>query len=238
MRFLLPSFAGLLSLAGSIAQAGSVLEFDAGNETTPLLASPPWTAKGEPMENHDGKLVQHMGSLTEEGTASYYLSPGLDGLIQDGTKDYGIEFRVRPINDIKTAGNSFYANLAVAWGDGEHSYDLSINRSSTDEPDGNNETDGDINGGENRMVKVVEGIDWSKAHTVFIGYKASDKTFTIYLDGKKIESFPADLIAFDPATELIDHVAFGDTTSGQGNDVRAEWFFLKVYDSAALPQGL
>lgn len=216
-----------------MARAGVVLEFDAGNESTPLLASPPWTQRGEPMENQDGKLVQHPNSVTDEGTASYYLSPALDGLLQDGKKDYGIEFRVRPLNDIKTGGNSLYANLVVAWGDAAHSYDLSINRSSQDEPDGSGETSGDLNGGENRMVKVAQGIDWSKPHTVFIGYKASEQSFTLYVDGEKTDSFPAEQIGFDPATELVDHVSFGDTTSGQGNDARAEWYFLRVHDSAS-----
>ncbi len=220
----------LLSLTAPLARAGVVLEFDAGNESTPLLASPPWTQKGEPMENQDGKLVQHTNSLTEEGTSSYYISPPLDGLILDGKKDYGIEFRVHPVNDIKTAGNSTYANLMVGWSDQEHSYDLSIDRSSKDEPDGPGETSGDLNGGENRLAKVAEGIDWSKAHTIFIGYKASDKSFTLYVDGEKADTFPVDQISFDPTAEFADHVVFGDATSGQGGDVRAEWSFLRVHD--------
>ena len=58
------------------------------------------------------------------------------------------------------------------------------------------------------------------------------RVICIYLDGEEMNVIPEEMIALDPIGEFVDRVAVGDTTSGQGNDIGAEWYFVRAYDSA------
>jgi hypothetical protein len=213
-------------------RAAVVAEFDAAGEFgTPVMASPPWMLKGHPMENENGVLIQSGGTASVEGISSYYLSPELNGLVADGSRDYGIEFRIRPLADMPAAGNSHYANLMVGWSDREHGYNISIDRSTTD--GGDDATMGGLHGGGNKRMQVAGDIDWSEPHTVFIGYKSAEKQFFIYVDGKEVTTLSPDMLGADPEPAFVDRVAFGDGTAGQGGDLRAEWYLVKVHDSSS-----
>lgn len=226
------SVAWLLVAGVGQSQAGVVFEFDASGETeTPQMASPPWMLKGHPMENENGVLIQGVEGASPEGTASYYISPELNGLIAEGNRDYGIEFRIRPLTDMPSEGNSHYANLMVGWSDRERGYNISIDRSATD--GGADALVGGLHGGGNRRFRVLEDIDWSEPHTVFVGYNSAEKVFHIYLDGKELAAVPPDMLGGDPEAAFIDKIAFGDATTGQGGDLRAEWHFVKIHDSAS-----
>ena len=224
----------VLSLtAGGLASlhAEVVAEFDvATGADTPLMASPPWTLKGEAMESSEGKLVQHLSPAPEGGSYSHYVSPELGGLIGEGTKDYGIEFKIKPLGDIPKEGNSNYANLLVAWSDNQKSYNVTIDASIVDASE--DFSNGGLNGAGNQMVKVAEDIDWTKARTIFIGYEARKQIFHVYVDGEEVASVPAESLASDPIPEFFDRVIFGDTTSGQGNDVKAEWSSVRILTEA------
>ena len=216
-----------LAAAAQTLRADTVTEFDvATGADTPLMASPPWTLKGEAMENSDGKLVQHLSASPEGGSYSHFISPELGGLIGDGTRDYGIEFKVKPLGDIPREGNSKYANLLVAWSDHQKSYNLTIDASLQDASE--DFSNGGLNGAGNQMVKVAENIDWTEARTIFIGYEAQKQIFHVYVDGQEVASVPPESLASDPIPEFFDRVIFGDTTSGQGNDVKAEWSSVRV----------
>jgi len=213
------------------SQGAVVAEFDAAGEFgTPVMASPPWMLKGNPMENENGVLLQRAETSTAEGTSSYYISPELNGLVVDGSRDYGIEFRTRPLTDMPSGGNSHYANLMVGWSDREHGYNLSIDRSSTD--GGKDALIGGLHGAGNKRLQVVGDIDWSEPHTVFIGYKGGEQEFHIYLDGKEVATVPPDMLGAEPEAAFVDRVAFGDATTGQGDDLRAEWYFIRIHDSS------
>ena len=217
--------------AGAAAlRADTVAEFDVATADTPLMASPPWTLKGEAMESSDGKLVQHLSGSPERGGVSYYISPELGGLIGDGTRDYGIEFKVRPLGDIPHEGNSHYANLAVAWSDGQKSYNLTVDASPRDA--GGDFTDGALSGAGNQMVRLAENIDWTKAPTIFIGYTAKNRSFELYVDGQPVATVPCESLASEPVPEFFDRVIFGDSTSGQGHDVSAQWYSVRVLDAS------
>ena len=214
--------------------ADVVAEFDvATGADTPLMAAPPWILEGEAMENSEGKLVQHVSPPPERGTYSHYISPELGGLISGTTNDYGIEFMVRPLGDILRQGNSHYANLVVAWSDSQKSYNVSIDASThyADEEF----SSGGLSGAANQMEQLAQNIDWTKARTIFIGYEAKKQTFHVYLDGERITSVSADVLASDPIPKFHDRVVFGDTTSGQGNDVKAEWSAVRVWTEAKPP---
>lgn len=227
---MIPKFClGLLfaaALSGDLS-AEVYEEFDvAQGAETPLMASPPWAQKGEAMEFSDGKLVQHISPSPEEGSSCYYISPTLSGLIGDGNRDYGIEFKVKPLGDVLRQGNSHYANLLVAWSDAQKCYNLTIDLSSRDVGDGQSE--GGLLGGGNAMAEAAAGINWEKPRTIFIGYEAKDRLFHLYVDGESVGTIPADTLGSDPVPEFFDRIVFGDSTSGQGGDVAAEWYFVRV----------
>ena len=94
---------------------------------------------------------------------------------------------------------------------------------------------GGLSGAANQMEQLAQNIDWTKARTIFIGYEAKKQTFHVYLDGERITSVSADVLASDPIPKFHDRVVFGDTTSGQGNDVKAEWSAVRVWTEAKPP---
>ncbi|MBX3427125.1 MAG: hypothetical protein KF688_15720 [Pirellulales bacterium] len=160
-----------------------------------------------------------------------YYSPFLaPGTFTHAGADYGIEFRVRPVDDLPFL-NPAWANLYLTWSDNVYNYNISIDR------DGNDgsapEPNGDIVYGRGSFTPAISNIDWSTPHTIFIGHRGDGTTsvFDFYIDGviqsTRIDgSIARSLSGF----ELFqDSIGFGDGTTASIN-VRAEWYFVRVWD--------
>jgi len=228
-----------LMLAASPAPADIVAEFDAitaGENVAPDKSEPRWAGSGQSMKNSGQFLLQDFSADDPETQYCNYTSPAISGLMSREKTDYGIEFRVRPLADIPNLGSSHYANIVLLWADDKGSYSATID---LDSDDSGPEKAGGIRSGLNSMTPIASKIDWSQPRTVFIGYLAAEDRFEIYVDGKQTDSARAADVAREPNSSIQNRVMFGDATSGQpapqAIDPGAEWYFVRLHDSAKLP---
>jgi len=209
-------------------------EFDA--EAAGVGVAPPyWDAQGTGMTNTGAFLLQDFTKDDPETTYGSYSFGSLEisELLKWRSGEYGIEFRVRPLTDMPNLGNSHHANLLMAWGDEKHSYNASIDRDADDAGPGSH---GAIRCGQNDMLDMVTGINWSQPHTIFIGYRGAVDEFDLYLDGKLSKTVAAATIARGHEPAFEGRILFGDTTTGQpapySIDLAAEWYFIRLHDTA------
>lgn len=231
------------ALAFALIGAGTAwatvrVSFDAataGAGTDPTAVSPAWTRFGSPMNNNGAYLLQDNTGNDPTTESGEYLSPTAGaGLMTWGAGQYGIEFRVRPRTDVPNAGSSHYANCIVTWSDSSFNYNLTIDKDTDDNGAG---TTGGLRYGGNSMINAVVGINWSTPHTIFVGYRGSAGAFDFYVDGVLAATVAANSMARS-GSFARDAIDFGDGTVGQGVDVAAEWYFVRVHDVAAPPPSL
>ncbi len=149
-----------------------------------------------------------------------------------GTGNYTVSFRVRPLTDLPLAGSSNYANLQVVWTDDLYPYQVSVD---LDQDDGGALTTGAITYGGDGMGIFAGGIDWSSPRTIDVRYAGSENRFYLYVDGV-LQTFVPDngIIRQSFGGFTPERVSFGDTTTGQGVDQAAEWYFVQV--STMIPE--
>jgi hypothetical protein len=210
--------------------AAVLLEFDAAAAGAGVGPdSLGWTKYGTAMVNNGAFLLQDNTSNDPDTESGEYLSPSLPaGTMDRTTGEYGVEFRVRPLSDVPFFGFSHYANLYVFWSDNEFAFNVTIDLDTDDNGPG---TTGGIKYGQNSLADAVTGIDWSAPHDIFIGYDSGLELFNFYVDGTSAGSVGYGSMAraagFPFAQNAVD---FGDGTTGQGLDVSAEWYFVRVHD--------
>ncbi len=214
---------------------GPLVEYDAGSAGgDPTTAMPPWTRFGFPMTDTGAYLLQDNTSDDPTTQSGEYLSPTVCNLMRLGAGQYGIAFRVRPLDDVPNLGLSHYANLYVTWSDDRFSYNVTIDQDTDDAGPG---TSGGLRYGKDTMANAVTGIDWSVPHTIFVGYRGDALPageFDFYVDDVLAATVGAASIA-RPGGFARDSVDFGDGTTGQGVDVAAEWYFVRIYGSSTPP---
>lgn len=227
------ALAALSAISAADARATVLTEYDASGGQTPDALPNPWTRYGVPMINIGGTLIQDNTFDDPDTESGEYLSPTVAaGTMSLNSGQYGIEVRVRPTSDVPFLGGSHYANCYVFWSDDQFAYNLTIDK---DTDDGGSGTTGGIKYGQNSMSDAVTGIDWSVPHTIYVGYRSSAPfgIFDFYVDGVLTSSRSAGSMArsggFPFARDAVD---FGDGTTGQGIDVSAEWYSVKIFDSA------
>lgn len=235
-RFALWMTCGVLvwtALAPSASAATKLLEFDAsvaGAGVEPPDFDSNWAQSGAPMINTGAFLSQNLTADPEVNSGEYYSPFLANGTFTHAGADYGIEFRIRPIDDLPFVASA-WGNLYLTWSDNLYNYNISVDR------DGNDgaaaEPNGDIVYGRGSFTPAISNIDWSVPHTVFIGHRGDGATsvFDFYLDGVLKSSRIDGSIARSLAGfELFqDSIGFGDGTTAP-NDVAAEWYFVRVWD--------
>lgn len=222
------------------AAATTLLEFDAptaGFDVEPDEVTPAWTRSGFPMFNTGPFLLQDTTFSPSNSSGEYY-SPNADdgglarGTFKRGGAAYGIEFKVRPLNDVAFIGYE-WPELYLGWSDDQFNYNITIDKFGGASTSGT----GDIVYGRNSFSPAITGIDWSAPHTIFIGHRGSgtSSVFDFYLDGVIKSTITDGSIARSRAgwEFLQDRIVFGDGTTGGpgGNDVAAEWYNIKITDS-------
>lgn len=216
------------------AQAGVVVSFDAaaaGAGTGPDALG--WTRSGVPMTNNGTALIQDNTGDDPVTQSGEYRSPATPGLMKRASGQYGVEVRVRPLSDMPLLSSSHYANAYVFWSDDQHAFNISIDLDADDAGPG---TTGAIRYGQNSLAPAITGIDFSSAHTIFIGYRSAAQVFDLYLDGSPAGSLTRSVMARSGGFPYAQNaVSFGDGTVGQGLDVAVAWYFIRVYDQAAPP---
>gem|GEM_PF-1919979 len=219
------------------AQANVLLSYDATDGTTPSDPPNNWNQSGYPMVNIGSNylLQDWTDSIDPANNAGEYYSPvgALPaGTFKKGGPKYGIEFKVRPLNDLAFVGPA-WAELYLSWTDDANHYNISIDQFSESNTSGL----GDVVYGRGSFSKAASGIDWSSAHTIFIGHRPSGSTsiFDFYVDGVPKTTVVEGSIARDRTgwEAFTDRITFGDgTTGGAGSvDVGAEWYSVKVHDT-------
>lgn len=236
----LAAAATALFLAAYQTSAATLLEFDAataGFDNEPDEISPAWVRSGFPMFNTGPFLLQDTTFSPSNASGEYYSPTAADGGLAAGTftrggAGYGIEFKVRPLNDIAFIGYE-WPELYLGWSDDQFNYNITIDKFGGANTSGT----GDIVYGRNSFSPAISGIDWSIPHTIFIGHRGSgtSSVFDFYLDGIIKSTIVDGSIARSRAgwEFLQDRIIFGDGTTGGpgGNDVAAEWYTIRVTDS-------
>lgn len=232
-RFFLTVTMSVLLFLCSIAESKTVANLDAKTTKDIWRATPPWSKYRVGMQHTEDYFLQDWTSDDPITSPGYISSPQITGLMKRHSGQYGVEFKIQPLNDIPLAGSSHYANLAIFWSDDSNSYSFTIDKYISQS---NPEKGGAITYGRNEMIPAVAGIDFSTARTIFIGYKGELDTFDFYVDGILKASIPAEKIAGEYLVTNQDGVTFGDTTSGQPEpysiDIAAKWYFVRVHDIA------
>lgn len=218
------------------SEANVLVSFDAasaGAGVTPTGVDPAWTFSGggnHQMVNNGSYLLQ--GNPTP-GSYGEYVSPSAGaGVMVYQTTNYGIEFTIQPMTDVRFVGGD-WPNLYLSWSDTQWNYNVTIDKYSGDNTSGL----GDVVYGRGSFSPAITGIDWSISHTVFIGARGTVGdygVFDFYLDGVLQSTISGGSIARDrTGWEFLENrVAFGDGTSG-GVDVEARWYNVSITDSAA-----
>lgn len=214
--------------------AGSVLvEFDAasaGAGVDPTGVTPAWTRYGTPMTNNGSYLLQDNTADDPATSSGEYLSPSAGaGLMKLASGQYGIEVKVRPLTDVPFLGASHYANAYVFWSDDSFAYNITIDKFTNDVSG-----TGGVKYGQDSLSDAVTGIDWSVPHTIFVGWTgfAPYGSFNFYVDGVYASTVSAGSMARSAGFPFAqDRVDFGDGTTGQGLDVAAEWYSVRVYNT-------
>jgi len=215
-----------------LAFAGQTQAANLGSYEVTLGTDP--TAQGWSLSSSSGTgmtISGPVGSALEQrqagGAEGYgeYFRDYSAGTFTAGGSDYGIEYRVRPLTDIDFVGSA-YGNMDLFWSDDIFSYNTHID---LDGQDGSNpEPDGEIAYGQGSFSPAISNIDWSKQHTIFVGYRAADLEFDFYLDGVKKSTVVEGSIARAKVTQQ-DRLYWGDGTDA-ANDVDGDWNFVRVWD--------
>ncbi len=227
----------MVAICTSLTSAATLLEFDAvtaGFDNEPDELTPAWTRSGFPMFNTGTFLLQDTTFVASNDSGEYYSPTAADGGIPAGSfmrggAPYGIEFKVRPLNDVAFLGYA-WPELYLAWSDDQFNYNVTIYQFSGSNSSGT----GDIVYGRGSFSPAITGIDWSVAHSVFIGHRGSgtSSVFDFYLDGVIKSTIVDGSIARSRAgwEFLQDRISFGDgTTGGPGSsDAAAEWYNIRV----------
>jgi hypothetical protein len=236
-RFFLTVTMSVLLFLCAIAESKTVANLDAKTTKDIWRAIPPWSSSRVEMYHNEDYFLQDWTSDDPITSPGYISSPQITDLMKRHCGQYGIEFKIQPLNDIPPAGSSHYANLVISWSDDANNYSFSIDKYIIQS---NPEKGGAITYGGNSMIPAVSGIDFSTARTIFIGYKGELDTFDFYVDGVLNTSVPAEKIAGEYSAINQDVITFGDTTSGQPEpysiDIAAKWFFVRMHD-VAVPEG-
>ena len=171
------------------------------------------------MINIGGSYALQDWTFDSDNQGGEYYSPAGTlpaGTFKKGGPNYGIECKMRPLNDISNQSNYGWAELYLGWSDDTWNYNISIDQFSDNQTSGA----GDVVYGRNSYSKAMSGIDWSVAHTIFIGHRASGPVsiFDFYLDGVIKKTVVEGSIARDRSgwAFLQDRVSFGDGVSGTG----------------------
>jgi len=217
-------------VVGSQTDAAVLVGFDAASAGAGVTPSDVgWSQFGTAMTNNGTFLLQDNTGDDPATSSGEYLSPSAGaGTMMYQAGEYGVEFRVRPLDDVPFLGGSHYANLYLTWSDDSWNYNVTIDK---DTDDGGAGTTGGIKYGQNSMADAVLGIDWSVPRTIFIGYDGTLDTFNFYVDGAFASTVGTGSIA-RTGSFAQDAVDFGDGTTGQGIDIGAEWYFVNIHDTA------
>ena len=222
-----------------------MISYDAAAAVPPLAdptgVTPPWARSsidGLGMTNNGMFLLQDDTAVAGQQYREY-LSPAFGGLMRNGVSDYGIEFRIRPLTDVAFVA-SHWPELYVTWSDDHPTYGNYNVTIDLDADDGGPVTTGSIVYGQGSFSPAITGIDWSTPHTIFIGYRGAagyrgaPNAFDFFLDGLFRATVPWGSIARATNNYARDAVGFGDGTTG-GNDVAAEWYFVKAHNESCPP---
>jgi len=213
-----------LFAGGGQADAALLLEYDAASGLTPTGVSPAWSGSGTAMTNSGSVLLQNNAGGSQQ--SGEYLSPTLAaGTFTRGGDDYGIEFRVRPLTDLRFIGGD-WPEMYLTWSDDQFNYNISVDLYGGANTSGT----GDIVYGRNSFSTAITGIDWSLDHTIFIGHRGNgtSSVFDFYLDGVLVSTVADGSIA-RAGSYAQDAIGFGDGGTG-GEDVNGEWYSVRVYD--------
>jgi len=210
------------------AQAAVLVEFDAATAGAGVVPSDVgWTGFGTSMINNGTFLLQDNTGNDPDTESGEYLSPSAGaGTMVRTSGQYGIEFTAQPFTDVPFFGFSHYANAYVFWSDDEFAFNVTLDLDTDDAGAG---TTGGIKYGQNSMADAVTGIDWSVPHTIFIGYDSSLEIFNFYVD----DVFQSSITygQFSRVGNFAqDAVDFGDGTTGQGLDIAAAWYSVRIHD--------
>lgn len=225
---------GIAAVIPALSQAAVVMSYDAaaaGAGVTPSDVG--WTRYGTPMTNNGSFLLQNNTADDPDTSSGEYLSPPTANLMHLASGQYGVEVKVRPLNDVPFLGSSHYANAYVTWSDDSYNYNITIDKDSDDSGTG---TTGGVKYGKDSLSDAVTGIDWSVPHTIFLGYTgvAPYGSFDVYVDGVHSGVVSAGSIARG-GSFAQNAVDFGDGTTGQGIDVGVEWYRVALHDTASPP---
>ena len=220
--------AGTFMLGTSYASATVLLQYDAAAGLTPSqLPVNPWTNYGQSMTVGGGKLTQHASDGGTAGAPSQeYLSPTLPaGTFTRGGAAYGIEFKVQPLTDTAFVANA-YPRAYLTWSDNQFNYNITLDKFA----DANSSGTGNIVYGQGSFSPAITGIDWTTAHTIFIGQRGdgTSSVFDFYLDGVMKSTITDGSIARN-GSFARDAIDFGDGTTAS-NSVTADWYSVRVYD--------
>lgn len=220
--------AGIITLlTGSAAlQATVLVSYDAalaGAGNTPEDVVPAWQyfSNGPDMVNNGTYLEQNYSS----SQYGYFNTTALPaGTINVGIADYGISTTMRPLSNIPFGGGSDYANILLEWQDTSSYYGTTFwlaGGAITFGPGGGS---------------IITGIDWSSAHTLFIGYNHVADSFSFYLDGTLKNTLTRSTLVLGSNFLGANQVAFGDATTGGGISSQADWSNISIYDTAVIPE--
>ena len=225
--------AAVLSLVVGVAgtqdaQAAVLVEFDAASAGAGVLPSDVgWTGFGTAMVNNGTFLLQDNTGNDPDTESGEYLSPSAGaGTMLRTSGQYGIEFTAQPFTDVPFLGFSHFANAYVTWSDDEFNFNVTLDLDTDDAGAG---TTGGIKFGQNSLADAVTGIDWSVPHTIFIGYDSTLETFNFYVDDVFQSTVTYGQFARN-GNFAQDAVDFGDGTTGQGLDVAAAWYAVRIHD--------
>lgn len=223
-------FVIVLLLLCASANAAMVVGYDASAVSGDPTAIG-WTRYGIPMTDMGNYLLQDNTADEPVAESGEYLAPATPGLMKFKVSNYGVEVKVRPLTDVPFLGGSVYGNAYVWWADDTFCYNITIDKYTNDLFG-----TGGIKYGQNSLSDAVVGIDWSVAHTIYVGYRGTAGQyglFDFYVDGQLASTVDCGSIARG-GSWARDAVDFGDGTTATG-DVAVEWYTVKLYDSAAPP---
>ena len=220
--------------AAEMARAAVVVDYTAATSGGLSPDAVGWTRYGTPMVHNGSYLLQdNTANDPNSDQSGEYLSPSAGaGLMKLASGQYGIEFRAKPLTDVPFLGYSHYANLYVFWSDDSYAYNVTIDRDTDDAGSG---TTGGIKYGQGSLSDAVTGINWSTPHTIYVGYTGVSPygSFDFYVDGVLKSNVSAGSMARSGGWPFAqDKVDFGDGTTGQGIDVAAEWYSVKIHNTA------
>ena len=110
------------------AESKTVANLDAETCRDLWRTIPPWSHSRVEMDHRGDHFLQDWTDDDPVTSPGYISSPKITGLMKRHSGQYGIEFKVQPLDDIPPAGNSHHANLIVSWSDDLNSYSFSIDK--------------------------------------------------------------------------------------------------------------